>query len=246
MDTYNEFAQIYDELMDDFDYENWFGYIEDIFKKYDKKPRNILEMACGTGNISYYFGNTGYRLTAFDISEEMLAKAYKKLGRFKNIKLLKQDMIDFKLNEKFDVVISLCDSVNYVLESRDLKKTFKNVYEHLDQDGIFIFDINSYYKLKHIIGNNTFIEDREDIYYIWQNEYEEDRDIANFYLTFFHREGEDCFKRFDEVHRERAYKVEEIKNTLKDVGFNKIDIYEGFTFNEIKDETQRINFVAMK
>lgn len=246
MNTYNEFAEIYDELMDDFDYKKWFDYIEEIFKSYDKKPKNILEMACGTGSISYFFGNKRYKLTSFDISEEMLSKAYKKLNRFKNIKLLRQDMINFKINEKFDSIISLCDSVNYILKEEDLKKTFKNVYEHLDRQGIFIFDINSYFKLKNIIGNNIFIEDREDIYYIWQNEYEEETSISNFYLTFFHRDGEGCFRRFDEVHRERAYQVDEIKQTLYDVGFSRVDIYEGFTFDDINVETERINFIAIK
>lgn len=246
MDIYNKFAQIYDELMDDFDYEKWYMYIEEIFKKYEKSPKKIMEMACGTGNISYYFAKNGYKLTSFDISDDMLAKAYEKLKRFKNVKILNQNMIDFKLNDKYEGIISLCDSINYILKKEDLKKTFENVYNHLDSDGIFIFDINSYYKLKNIIGNNTFVEDRGNIYYIWQNEYEDEKDISNFYLTFFQSEEGHAFERFDENHRERAYKTDDIQNLLLSVGFKSVDIYEGFTFDKPRAKSERINFVAIK
>jgi SAM-dependent methyltransferase len=185
-------------------------------------------------------------LTAFDISDDMLSKAYTKLNRYKNIKLLNQNMIDFKLKDKYESIVSLCDSINYILKEEDLSKVFENVYEHLEKNGIFIFDINSYYKLKNIIGNNIFVEDREDIYYIWQNEYEEDRDISNFYLTFFCSEDGHTFRRFDETHRERAYKIENVKKLLLDSGFKIVDVYEGFTFETPKDESERINFIAIK
>lgn len=246
MKTYNEFANIYDELMDDFDYEKWFKYIEEIFNRYGKTPKNILEMACGTGNISYFFGNTGYKLTSFDLSSDMLSEAYAKLNKFKNIQLLNQNMIDFKLKGKFDSVISLCDSINYILKEEDLLKTFKNVYDHLEVNGIFIFDINSYYKLENIIGNNTFVEDRDDIYYIWENEYEEDENIANFYLTFFQSENGHAYKRFDETHRQKAYKRSKIEELLFNAGFKSVDAYEGFSFDQVGSKTERINFVAIK
>src|SRR5690554_2449168 len=120
MNIYNEFANLYDELMGDFDYENWFNYIEEIFNRYNKSPKKVLEMACGTGNLSYYLASRGYQLTCFDLSEDMLSKAYAKLRRFKNIKLLNQNMVDFKFNESFDSIISICDSINYITENEDL------------------------------------------------------------------------------------------------------------------------------
>lgn len=245
MDIYNKFAKIYDQLMNDFDYEEWFNYIEEIFKKYDKNPKEVLEMACGTGSLSYYFAEDMYKLTAFDLSEEMLAQAYDKLGRYKNVKILKQNMIDFKFNKKFDSVISICDSINYLLDERDLASTFKNVYNHLEDEGIFIFDINSFYKIESVLGNNTFIEDREDIFYSWENFYDENSNICDFYLTFFLKEGE-SYKRFDENHRERAYKVDEILKALEIAGFKTIHNYECFTFNSPQDTSERINFVAVK
>lgn len=246
MDIYNKFAGIYDELMMDFNYEDWFNYIKDILIKYDKDPGKVLEMACGTGNLSYYIAKEGYRLTCFDLSSDMLSRAYEKLRRFKNVKLMNQDMIEFNLNQKFDCVISICDSINYITEKEDLLKTFKNVYNHLEDDGIFIFDINSYYKLKHIIGNNTFVEDREELFYTWQNYYDENNDVCEFYLTFFFSEDGERFERFDEEHREKAYKTEEVVDLLKQAGFKNIDYFDAFGFEDPKEISERINFVAIK
>lgn len=232
--------------MMDFNYENWFNYIEEIFKRYNKNPKKILEMACGTGNLSYYFAKERYNLTCFDLSSDMLSKAYDKLRRYKNVKIMEQDMIDFNLNQKFDSVIAICDSINYICEKEDLFETFKNVWNHLEEDGIFIFDINSYYKLKYIIGNNTFIEDQENVFYTWQNYYDEERDICEFYLTFFTSEDGEDFQRFDEEHQERAYRIEEIIELLKEAGFKDIHYYEAFAFEKPIDKTERINFVAIK
>lgn len=246
MSSYGEFASLYDELMNDFDYEEWADYIEKIFEKYDLKPKDILEMACGTGNLTYYLAKRRYNIVCFDLSSDMLSKAYEKLGRYKNVKILNQNMINFNINKKFQAILSICDSINYITDKDDLLKSFKNVYKHLDDGGVFIFDINSYYKLKTIIGNNTFIEDRDDIYYTWQNYYDEDKDVCEFYLTFFKGNKDESYNRFDEEHAEKAYKEEEIIHLLKNVGFSKVDIFEGFTFDDVHEKSERINFVAVK
>ena len=246
MDAYNKFAGLYDELMIDFNYEDWFNYIKEIFIKYGKDPKDVLEMACGTGNLSYYLAKAGYKLTCFDLSSDMLSKSYEKLRKFKNVKIMNHNMIDFKLNKKFDSIISICDSINYITEKEDLLKTFKNVYDHLEEGGVFIFDINSYYKLKYIIGNNTFAEDREEIFYTWQNYYDESTDICEFYLTFFFSEDGKTFERFDEEHIEKAYKTDEVYQLLKEAGFKNIDYFNAFGFEESTEKSERINFVAIK
>jgi len=246
LDAYNRFASIYDKLMMDFNYEDWFNYIQEILIRFDKQPNQVLEMACGTGNLSYYLAKERYSLTCFDLSSDMLSRAYEKLRRFKNVKLMNQNMVNFNINQSFDCVISICDSINYITEKEDLLKTFKNVWNHLEDDGIFIFDINSYYKLKHIIGNNTFVEDQEDVFYTWQNYYDENKDICEFYLTFFFSEDGESFQRFDEEHREKAYKTEEVVDLLKEAGFKDIRYYGAFGFEDPKEKTERINFVAIK
>lgn len=241
---YNEFASLYDELMTDIDYKEWYMYIENIFHRFGKEPKSILEMACGTGNLSYYLSMKGYDLTCFDLSSEMLSIAYNKLRKFKNVKLLNQNMLNFCINKKFDIVLSICDSINYIRYKDDLLLTFKNVREHLNEGGIFIFDINSYYKLKHIIGNNTFVEDKEDIFYVWQNYFDDINNIAEFYLTFFVSDGENKHTRFDEEHFEKAYHKDEIIELLELASFKQIYCFDGFTFNEPNEKSERINFVA--
>jgi SAM-dependent methyltransferase len=246
MDRYNEFAVFYDELMNDFDYEEWGNYIEKIFEKYNIDPRNILEMACGTGSLTYYLARKRYNVIGFDVSSDMLSKAYEKLRPFKNVMLLEQDMVNFEINKKFDSILSICDSINYIIDKDKLYKCFQNVYNHLDNNGVFVFDINSYYKLKEIIGNNTFVEDREDIFYTWQNEFDDIDNVCTFYLTFFKNKGDNLYHRFDEEHMEKAYRVEEIKEILKNIGFAKIDYFDAFSFEPINEKSERINFVAIK
>lgn len=242
---YNEFAYIYDELMQDVDYEDWYLYIENLFRKFNKKPHNILEMACGTGNLSYYLAKSGYNLTCFDLSNDMLSMAYNKLGNFKNVKILNQNMIDFNINKEFDAIISICDSINYILDEKDLLQTFNNVRRHLSKDGIFIFDINSHYKLKHIIGNNTFIEEGEDVYYIWQNFFQDKENIAEFYITFFTKDVDGKYIRFEEEHMERAYYIEEILQLLKTSNFNEIHLYGDLSFEKPQEKSERITIIAM-
>lgn len=246
MNNYVEFASLYDELMNDFDYEKWANYIEAIFERYKIIPKDILEMACGTGSLSYHLAKRRYNLVCFDLSSDMLSKAYEKLVKLRNVKLLEQDMINFQINKKFDSVISICDSINYITDKKDLQNCFYNVFSHMNDNGIFIFDINSYYKLKNIIGNNTFIEERENIFYAWQNYYDDEKDICEFYLTFFKDNGADLYHRFQEEHIEKAYKTEEIIQMLNKAGFSKVDYYNGFTLDEVNEFSERINFVAIK
>ena len=242
---YNNFALLYDKLMDDVDYKSWYLYIEKIFDKFNKKPNNILEMACGTGNLSHYLGAKGYRLTCFDVSSEMLSIAYNKLRGFKNISLLNQNMIDFNLNEKYDAVISICDSINYIINEEDLLRVFKNVRNHIKEDGIFIFDINSYYKLKHIIGNNTFVEDRKDVYYTWQNFFDDGEETVEFYLTFFALDKDKKYIRIDEEHIQKAYHKEKIIQLLRAASFKEIRYFDGFSFDKVDEKSERIHFVAL-
>lgn len=242
---YNKFAYIYDELMDDIDYEKWYLYIESIFNKFEKKPKKLLEMACGTGNLSYYFGKNGYDLTCFDLSNDMLSIAYNKLKAFKNVKILNQNMINFNINKKYDAIISICDSINYILNEKDLLKTFTNVKNHINEDGIFIFDINSYYKLSEIIGNNIFVEDREDIFYTWENYFDEKSNISSFFISFFIQEEDGRYFRFNEEHFERAYKTEKIIELLQLASFNEIYIFDELTFNKSYKKSERIFFVVM-
>ncbi|WP_422486814.1 class I SAM-dependent DNA methyltransferase [Gudongella sp. DL1XJH-153] len=246
MASYGSFASLYDVLMDDFDYVAWSGYIQRILSKNGIDHGIILEMACGTGSLTKELLDLGYRVDGFDLSEEMLAVAQNKLSKNKKLRLFNMDMTEFKMDRKYQAIVAACDSINYILSESSLKETFRRAYDHLDDGGLLIFDINSEYKLREILGNNIFLEDRDEVFYTWENQFDEDTDICNFYLTFFHSNDGENYKRFDEVHREKVYSIETIINLLRDVGFVEIEKYEAFVFEDVKKESERINFVAKK
>lgn len=246
MSSYGEFAQLYDDLMDDFDYGAWGEYIQDILTQNGLERTNILEMACGTGNLTEELLGLGHTVDGFDLSDEMLAIANNKLSSYKNKRLFKMDMNSFKMDRRYGAVVSACDSINYILDEQSLRETFNRVYEHLKDGGVFIFDINSEYKLKEILGNNIFIDDREDVFYTWENEFDEHTGICDFYLTFFQSFNGTDYRRFDEHHREKAYSVETVRRVLTESGFSKILVYDAFGFEDVKDDSERINFVVKK
>lgn len=245
MEAYNEFANLYDDLMNDVDYDMWFKYIKEIIEKENIKPDKVLEMACGTGNITEFLCKERFDITSFDLSEEMLMVAQQKLKAYRNLKMMRQDMTNFKFKDKYNLVLCTCDGMSYIRTQEDLKKVFENVYAHMTDDGVFVFDINSSYKIKEIIAKNTFVRDEEDVFYVWESEFDEETKLCEFYITFFQKEGE-LYSRFDEVHVQRAHEIDEIEKLLKEVGFTNIEIMEAFTFEEPNEKSERINFIVKK
>lgn len=242
---YNEFSYYYDALMEDMDYEKWSSYIIDVIEKNHINCKDLCEMACGTGKMAINMARRGFSVTAFDLSPDMLSVASERAASSRvNIRFLQQDMCDIKIKETFGTILCLCDSINYITEIEGLKSAFRWVYDHLKSGGVFIFDINSSYKLKNIIGNNTFTYNTEDLCYIWDN-YTGDDDVVEFYLTFFAKQG--ClYKRFDEVHAERIYETQYIIDLLKETGFTRINPGSDYTDDEVKPDTERIAFTVYK
>lgn len=246
MDIYGNFSRLYDNLMEDFDYKSWGEYIKKILDKKNIQSKLILEMACGTGSLTAELLELGYSVDGFDASPEMLSVAANKLKKYKNYRLFNLDMSNFMMNKKYNAVISACDSINYLVDDNLVRNTFHSACEHLETGGVFIFDINSEYKLRTTLGNNIFLEDTEDVFYTWENNLDEESGIVDFILTFFTTEDGITYQRFDEHHRERAYSKDFIVDMLVEAGFDEIAVFEAYTFKEIHDETQRISFVAVR
>lgn len=246
VDQYCGFAYLYDRLMEDVDYEDWANYVEKVMVQNRNKPQKILEIACGTGNVTIPLAKKGYNILGLDISKDMLMIAKNKaLEDNINILFIEQDMIDLEVEEKFDCILSMCDGINYIVDINDLRKVFQGVYNALDDGGVFIFDISSYYKIKNILGNNTFGENLEDICYLWENYFDEGSNTIEMDLTFFIQDGK-YYKKEEEYHVQRAYEVEEIIKILNQLDFKDIKVYDGFTFDSPKDNSERIFFVAKK
>lgn len=243
MESYKDFSLVYDSLIDE-DYEKWADYIEEIFKKYDTNPKLVLDLACGTGSVTKIMSDRGYEMIGVDISCDMLSVAQKKLeGR--GIPLLCQDMREFELYGTVDAVICTLDSLNYILDSDDLLKVFSLVDNYLNPGGIFVFDLNTEYKISEVLGNNTYVYNTEDIFYTWENEYDEQEKICDFNLTFFVKDGEQ-YNRIDEVQSQRAYSSGEIENLLKKTNLNLLATYGAFSLEKPQKEAEKVFFVCKK
>lgn len=245
MEAYSKMAKVYDELIyEDINYEGISEFILNLCEKMGVNRDIYLDLACGTGNIAVNIGKQFKENFLVDLSEEMLMEADKKLRNAKvKGKILCQDMCELNLNRTFDLITCVLDSTNYLLEDEDIEDYFKSVYSHLKEEGVFVFDINSYYKLSEILGNNIFTYNSEEVFYVWENVFEDD--IVDMDLTFFVKNGE-LYERFNEVHQERAYREEEIEKILKKVGFNVKGKYNGYTQEKVTTESERILYVVTK
>lgn len=238
---YESFAYLYDRLTDDIDYNSFLEFIESQFEKNNLNAELVLELACGTGSLTKLLCEKGYDVIGLDSSSDMLEVAREKCP---DTLFINQDMTEFELYGTVDAIVCCLDSINYVTDKRKLQKMFKLVNNYLNHKGLFIFDINSEYKLKNIIGNNCFVRNEEDIFYSWENEAEKDR--VNFYLTFFTENDDGLYDRFDEMHTERIYKEGEIEELLFKADLKLIDKIYDFKSRKKSKKSERIFFVAVK
>ena len=181
----------------------------------------------------------------FRSSEDMLVMANQKAQeQMVKLKLYQQDLITFNTKKQYDVIFSMCDGMNYVVEDGDLEKTCLNVYNHLQDEGLYLFDLSTRYKLKEIIGNHTFAETFEEEAYIWENEYHEETDRLSFLLTLF-KEEEGHYARYEEYHVQRAYDIAYVKSILEP-NFEILEVVDGDTFGIYSEQSHRVCFISKK
>lgn len=238
--SYKEFSQIYDLLMDDIDYERWTSFIMNK----TGSSRKILEAACGTGSITRLLAENNYKVTAFDLSQDMLMRAYEKLGRSPGVKLLNMDMTNFKIDDKFETAICCCDGINYITENQ-VRMFFKNVYNHLDENSWFIFDISTEYKYDSLF-NDTYVYDDGEIFYVWENVKDEQNNAVNMEINFFIKDSQNKYTRIYEIQTQYIHRTEIIVHLLKEAGFKDIDIYDDYKEEPCNKETLRAVFCSRK
>lgn len=243
---YKGFASVYDHLMLETPYDVWYDILKKTLKENEFKGKTILDLACGTGEMTSRLAKDGFRAMGVDLSGEMLEIAQNK-AYTQNLKVqyIKQDMTALELFHTYDAVISFCDGFNYIVEKESLQKTFKLVHEYLNDHGLFIFDMSSAYKLKHVLGQNVFTETSEEVIYIWENYYNEATKLLEFDLTIL-QEHQGLYKRSDEVHIQRAYEINEIEVMLETAGFELLSLLDTNTGVDVVATTERLLFVGRK
>lgn len=244
---YGEFAYIYDKLMKpDINYNSAADFIENIFISRDKNPQLIADLACGTGNMTIPLAKRGYELIGVDISEEMLTLAREKAeAENLDILFLKQDISRLDLYGTCDAFLCMIDGLNYIIEPKKIEYLLKRIKTcFLNPGGILIFDISTRYKLRNIIANNTFIHDTDEVFYSWENKYIDKLNLSKMYLNFFIRQKSGQYKRFYEEHLQRGHSQEELASAMKRAGFSRLEMFDGFTFNQPRVDSERVVFVA--
>ena len=258
MDAYRDFAYVYDELMDETPYGEWCDTIAGLVEQYGvSKPdreaegpleaeRNlVVDLGCGTGTLTQMLYDLGYDMIGVDCSEEMLSVAMEKKERSgSQILYLLQDMRELELYSTVGTVVSVCDSLNYILEEDELLTVFRLVDNYLYPGGLFIFDFNTVYKYEQVIGDATIAENREDCSFIWENYYSSEEELNEYDLTVFVQEEGDRFRRFTETHYQRGYTAEQMAGLAALAGMEVVEMIDADTHGPVRPESERICIAA--
>lgn len=247
MEAYSGFAKVYDLFMDNIPYEEWTDYVKGLLSEEGVTEGILLDLGCGTGSVTELLAKEGFDMIGIDNSEEMLDIAMEK--RYESgldILYLLQDMREFELYGTVRGVVSICDSMNYILDDEDLLDVFKLVHNYLDNDGIFIFDMNTMYKYREILADNTFAEDRDESSFIWENFYDEEEEINQYDLSLFVQEEDGRYRKYEETHLQRAYEQETVEELIKESGLELLHVYDAFTRELPAEDSQRIYFVCRR
>ncbi|CAH0308001.1 class I SAM-dependent methyltransferase [Peribacillus simplex] len=246
--TYERFAYVYDELMKDAPYEKWLMILTAKLEQYGIGGRKVLDLACGTGEMTVELAQHGFEVTGVDLSDEMLLVANEKAVKLGlSIPLFQQNMAELEGLGQFDCVTIFCDSLNYLRDEEDIIKTFSRVHEHWKDGGLFLFDVHSIYKMEEIFRDNTFAVNGEEVSYIWDCFPGEEPYSVEHDLSFFVRDDESgLYDRFDELHYQRTYPVEQYKKWLEQAGFTVSEVLADLEDAPLEAETERILFVASK
>lgn len=243
MKSYEALARVYDKLNGEVDYAAIAAFYQAVFLRYGADPHLVLDLGCGTGSMTLELAARGYDMIGVDASAEMLSKAYERMfaeGK-SGILFLQQDMRAFELYGTVGAVVSTLDCINYLTEDGDLDKCFALVHNYLDPDGLFIFDVNTPYKFKHVYGDQAYILEEGDgsAYCGWQNDYDEKTGLCRFLLSVFTEEKDGRYSRADEEQLERCYSKETLIAALKKAGFVDICFFGGLDQSEPNPGTER-------
>lgn len=245
--SYSYFADFYDGLTNNVNYNSYAKYILSIAQKYNHNMGITLDLACGTGTLTVLLKKMGVDIYGIDGSAEMLSVAQEKAinNDISGMLFLCQKMQNIDLYGTIDTCICTLDSINHITNIENVQKTFSKVSFFMNPKALFIFDVNTIYKHNEILANNTFVYDTKDVYCVWQNTLAKDKRTVEMSLDFFEN-IDGVYRRYSENFKERAYTHEEICSMLEKAGFKLLDVFEEMTFNKPTPKSQRNIYVAEK
>ncbi len=248
MDAYTGFAEVYDLFMEDVPYEDWSNYLKEILREYGIKDGLVLDLGCGTGVMTELLAEAGYDMTGIDQSEEMLEiAAGRKEKSGHDILYLCQDMREFELYGTVRAIVCSCDSMNYILEEDEFLGILRSAaHNYLDYGGLFIFDLNTEYKYRELLGEQTIAENREEGSFIWENYYDEEEMINEYHLTLFIRENSGYYRKQEEIHYQRAYRLDTVQKLVEQSGLLLLHVYDAFTRDPVRADSERIHVVCQR
>jgi SAM-dependent methyltransferase len=246
MSSYGVFARFYDKLTENVEYKKRAEYFRTLLSANGVNGGMLLDLACGTGRLLYEMAGFGFDVIGVDASADMLctAQSNPQANDLQPL-LLCQTMQTLDLYDTVDAVVCSLDSINHLTSPGDVQAAFGRVSLFLNPAGVFVFDVNTVYKHKKILANNTFVYDLDELYCVWQNGLDEKTDTVEITLDFFEQD-EDAYYRSTESFKERAYSLDELRGWLEDVGLTVTGVYEELTQISPRDDTQRVVFTAVK
>ena len=248
MDSYTGFAKVYDLFMEDVPYKEWSRWIAEMLRVHGIEGGLVLDLACGTGVMTELLAEAGYDMIGIDQSEEMLERALdRKEQSGHDILYLCQDMREFELYGTVRAIVSVCDSMNYVLEEEAFLDILTAAAEnYLDYGGLFLFDLNTEYKYRMLLGEQTIAENREEGSFIWENSYDEEEKINEYELTLFIREDSGYYRKYEEVHYQRAYPLDTVKELVARSGLKLLQVCDAYTGEPVREDSERICVVCRR
>lgn len=245
-EIYGGFAETYDLFMDNIPYDEWHTYLYGLLQEYGVADGIVVDLACGTGSMTYRLAADGYDMIGIDQSCEMLDIAREKCPE--SVLLLQQDMRELDLYGSVSAFVCVCDGMNYLLAEADLRQAFHRVSLFLDSGGIFIFDMKTTHFYQHLLGNRTITDHRENMTLIWENEYHQESAINEYLVTIYQLADpeHDLFERIEEYHRQRAYSTQQIQTVLQEEGLQLEAVYDAFTRNTPGAESERVYYIAKR
>ena len=244
--SYDDFSRFYDLLTDNVEYEKRADYFCRLLSLCGIKEGILLDLGCGTGNMSFAMADRGFDVIGVDSSVGMLNAAQQKMFESgKRILLLNQNMQEIDLYGTIDCAVCVLDGINHLANENEVKQTFAKVSLFMNKGGAFAFDVNTIYKHKNVLADNVFVYEPENVYCVWQNNYNEKDNSVDISLDFFEEE-DGVYYRSSENFTEKVYELSDIKNWLEESGFEVVGIYDDMTTDDFKPDSERAVFLARK